>query len=111
MGLIVSFFSENIFIIILIGIIGIISFLHYKKSRSEISRKIIGENLKVLFTKEEYTKYKELGESVLNNTTISFLAENFDDQVSKMDLYYCTVSVGNRIRQSHTFRITDVGEI
>lgn len=111
MGAIVTFLGENYITIFLVVIIGIISFWHYRKNRNEISQKIIGTDFKVLFSKEEYKKYKELGDSVLNNTTISFLAENLNNQASKMDLYYRTISVGNQIMKSHTFRISDVGEI
>lgn len=76
-----------------------------------MGQKIINRDLRAVFSKKEYKEFKECGETALNNTTVSFSAEELNNQEDQMNLYYCTVLVGNHIMKSGTFTIADVGEI
>lgn len=105
-----NFIVEN-FLLLFLLFVGISFFAGYKKSRNEISGKVINNNIKVIFSKAEYNDLKKQAESVLNNTTISFSGKDVKASEDKMNLYYCTVSIGNHIIRRGTFSISDVGVI
>lgn len=105
-----NFIIEN-FSVLFIIVIAIFFVVCYKKSKTEMSHKIIKSSTKITFTKAEYDNYKKQAESVLNNTTISFLAKDMNNLVGKKNLYYFTISVGNRIIRTCAFAISDIGEI
>lgn len=105
-----NFIIEN-FGLLFFLIIAMLFIVCYKKSKTELVRKTAKNNTKIMFTRKEYDNYKKQAESVLNNTTISFLAKDVNNLDDKMNLYYCTVSVGNRIIRTSAFAISDVGEI
>lgn len=110
MQLVINFMIENIAIVLSV-IIVVVSCLYYRKNKRKISQKIAGKEIKVIFSKKEYKHFMEQAESVLNNTTISFSSKNINKPADRTNLYYSTVSVGNQIIKSHTFTISDVGEI
>lgn len=110
MQLLENFIIENFGMLFIIFIVSLF-IVCYKRSKVEITYKTINSCEKITFTRTEYDNYKKQAESVLNNTTISFLAKDVNNLVDEMNLYYCTVSVGNRIIRASAFEISNVGEV
>lgn len=110
MQIIESLIVENFGFLLFIAV-GIFSIVYYRKSKDERFRKTVHYSMKITFTQAEYDSYKEQAESALNNTTISFSGKGIDNMSEKMNLYYCTISVGNQIIRRGKFSISDVGEV
>lgn len=103
-------FIEEYFELIIAIVVGLAFVQFYKSQKKNIAHKI-GNISKQIFSKKDYENCTEIAKQVLNNTTVSFKADNLNEEELETNLYYRTILAGSEIIKANGCRISDVGEI